>query len=105
MMGLNGQGGGPNMIPPQGMQQAMQGLQQPGMQNGNVLQGGMPPGMANFPSQGQGTPPFMGQMPPRQAQGGPLGGPMGPPMIDPTSAGGFFGRMNPRVNGFGGQGR
>lgn len=90
MMGINGQGGGPNMgMPPQGnvqqgpMQMPPQMGQMPMM--GFRGQGGGP----NMqPQMGQ-MPPQMGQFPPRQAMGGPMP-PMGQPMTDPTSAGGNF---------------
>lgn len=81
MMGINGQGGGPNMgMQPQPLQNNMQpGLQPPGASyGGGNMQ--MPPQMGQMP---------MGQFPPRQG-----GGPMGPPMTDPNSAGGFFGHPN-----------
>lgn len=84
MMGINGQGGGPNMGMPQ---QPMQNNMQPGLQPPGASYGGgnmqMPPHMGQMPPQ---MPPQMGQFPPRQA-----GGPLGPPMTDPNSAGGFFG--------------
>lgn len=100
MMGINGQGGGPNM----GMQQPNPGMPQMGQ---------MPPQMGQMPPQ---MPQHMG-LPPRQAnqyyanEGGPvappgtfdgrppMGGPLGPPMVDPNSAGGFFGHPGMGLRG------